>query len=440
MVRSPPEGVSATMSPSIADPPRRIRPPLKSVDDMMALLADRPKLALDVETVGLDEATGRVAPIDIGSPSELPPFDRSAVDGYGLQDQDLQRSSADELALTAKLPAGHAPSGLAIEVGQTIWLATGAAIPAGVAAVVMEEHVDISSPGLIRLAGRRVEPGANIRRRGEDVGLGDVVVKAGTVLDARHIAILAAVGCYELGVLRKLRVLVFSAGDELLAPANARTPHATFDSNRPMLRALLSLAMVDLHDGGVFGDDPAPLSAALKAAAGNFDLIVTSGAAAGSATDRVGDAVAQAGGQVSRHHVAIKPGKPLMFGAIGSTAFLGLPGNPVAAYVSARLFAIPLIQAMSSATPSGPNAEPAVAEDDMRHQPGRTEFAPARVVGLTPDGRKRVVKLGSGGSASLSPLIEADGLVELDAQCADIARGEPVVFHSFNAGREFPLR
>jgi molybdopterin molybdotransferase len=338
-----------------------------------------------------------------------------------------------DLVLAARLPAGRDAIGLQIKAGETIWLATGAAIPTGVAGVLMEEHVESSSTNHVRVTGRRIEAGANIRRRGEDVAIGTVIVKQGTVFDARHTAILAAVGIAEVRVRRKVRVLVISTGDELIAPPDRAAPFKTYDSNRPMLLALLRSPATEVHNGGLFGDDPIPLSIALQKASETFDLIITSGAAAGSETDRVADAVRQAQGHVLQHHVAIKPGKPLMIGAIGPAIFLGLPGNPVAAYVTARLFALPLIQSMSDEQSSTLAPETVVAGADMRHKSGRTEFAPARIIGTTTDGRKLVVKTGSGGSASLLPLIEADGLVEIDAQRADVSCGQAVTFHPFRA-------
>jgi molybdopterin molybdotransferase len=407
--------------------------PLQSIKDIIAILAERPATILDAASVRLDEALGRVAAEDIFAPSELPPFDRSAVDGYGLHEDDLHPTAPIELALTARLAAGRDATGLAIARGQTIWLATGSTIPEGVAAVIMEEHVEGPSSDIVHLADRRVTAGGNIRRRGEDVSIGDVIVTAGTILDARHIAILAAVGCTNIQVRRKLRALVISVGDELLEATDRAAPHKTVDSNRPMLRALLSRSLVELHDGGIYADEPLPLSAILRNAASTFDLIVTSGAAAGSATDRVADAIVLAGGRITQHHVAVKPGKPLLLGEIGRSIFLGLPGNPFAAYVTGQIFAIPLIESMAGGTAGPRQSETAVAGADIRHQSGRTEFAPAQIIEVAPDGRKSVVKLGAGGSASLSPLVRADGLLELDARRGDIASGQPVLFHAFNA-------
>lgn len=404
--------------------------PLESVEAITTILAAGPAKSLGSEVVALEAAAGRSAFADIRSPSDLPAFDRSAVDGYGFHSGNLDAAPVD-LRLPARLPAGHDAVGLQIKAGETIWLATGAAIPTGVGGVLMEEYVESSSATDVHM-GRRIEAGANIRRRGEDVAIGTIIVKQGIVLDARHTAVLAAVGIAEVRVRRKVRVLVISAGDELIAPPDRATPFKTFDSNRQMLLALLRSPATDVHDGGLFGDAPVPLSMALLKASETFDLIVTSGAAAGSETDRVADAVRLASGHVMQHHVAIKPGKPLMIGAIKQALFLGLPGNPVAAYVTARLFALPLIQSMSGLHAS-PLAEPAVAGADMRHKFGRTEFAPARIIGTTKDGRKLVVKTGSGGSASLLPLVAADGLVEISAQRAGVSCRPAVIFHPFHA-------
>lgn len=232
-------------------------------------------------------------------------------------------------------------------------------------------------------------------------------------------------------VVNKTRISILSTGSELREVFQETSPGTIFDSNRPMLMALLARHKVKLHDAGLCSDDPERLAMVLRAEAERSDLIITSGAAAGSETDHLAKAVRLAGRTTEHHRIALKPGKPLLAGAIGNTHYLGLPGNPVAAMVTALLFGRPLINALSGSSIAPLEGEWSVAAERIRHRIGRREFAPGRVVGLDAEGRRQIVKSGRGGSASLLPLVLADGLIDLTAQGADLDTGSPVRFHPF---------
>jgi molybdopterin molybdotransferase len=402
---------------------------LLSVSEATEIMLGRVRRSPATEFVPLSKASGRVLATDMFAKTAHPPFDRSAVDGYGIGEDDIARPAPFTLRMIGKIRAGDDPSTMQISAGTTIRLATGAAVPSSIAGIVMEEHCSSDDGTTTILQG--ASPSENIRRRGEDVSSDAIIAQSGTTLDARHIAILAAVGHCQVTVRHRVNISILSTGNELTEGFQKPSPGTIFDSNRPMLMALLARAKVKLYDAGLCPDDPERLAIVLRAEANRSDLIITSGAAAGSETDHLAEAVGRAGGTAEHHHIALKPGKPLLSGSIGNALCLGLPGNPVAAMVTALLFGRPMIDALSGSSVASLEGEWSVAAERIPHRIGRREFAPACVVGLNAEGRRQIVKSGRGGSASLLPLVLADGLIDLRAHCADVDAGSPVRFHPF---------
>jgi molybdopterin molybdotransferase len=402
---------------------------LLSVSEATEMVLGRARRSLGTEIVPLSKANGRVLANDVFARIAHPPFDRSAVDGYGIGKDDIHRQAPFALCIIGKICAGDDPSTMQINDGATIRLATGAPVPSSVAGIVMEEHCSSHDCTITFLRG--ASPSENIRLHGEDVSSGGIIARRGTTLDARHIAMLAAVGHSQVRIANKTRISILSTGNELTESSRETSPGTIFDSNRPMLMALLAKHKVKLCDAGLCSDDPERLATVLRAEAERSDLIITSGAAAGSETDHLAKAVRLAGGTAEHHHIALKPGKPLLAGAIGNTHYLGLPGNPVAAMVTALLFGRPLIDALSGSSIAPLEGEWSVAAERIPHRIGRREFAPGRVVGQDADGQRQIVKSGRGGSASLLPLVLADGLIDLSAQGGDIDAGSLVRFHPF---------
>jgi molybdopterin molybdotransferase len=399
---------------------------LLSPEAAAAIVLDGVAAVDGVYTLPLAGARGRIAAADIVSPVPLPRFDNAAVDGYGLAIADLAGPAS--LQVAGRAAAGHA-AGAAAAPGRAVRVLTGARVPDGVAAVIAEERT--------RRSGERLEvpeppaEGANIRRRGEDVAPGTVVVRAGTVLDARHLAILAAAGIDRLAVRRRLRVGVLSTGDELVEPGVEPGPNGIVDSNRPMLTALIAGPAIEVVDLGSAADRVGAVAAVLGGPGAGLDLVVSSGGVAGSEADAVADAVRAAGGSCRSLKLALRPGKPIAIGRVGATTVLALAGNPVAAMVGLLLFGRPLVARLAGAPAPERGGFPAEAAEAIRHRPGRTEFLPAAVVGRTADGRPRIASLGRGGSARLLPLVAADGLAELPADGGDVAAGNSVRFHPF---------
>jgi molybdopterin molybdotransferase len=349
------------------------------------------------------------------------------MDGYGLHADDLDRPGP--IPLAGLVRAGGVSAG-PVRPGEAVRLMTGAAIPPGVAAVVMEEKVDRLGASIVLR--HPLEAGQNIRRRGEDVGEGTIIVPAGQQLDARHVALLAASGHGGVEVVRRVRIGVLSTGDELVDPGSAASATAVFDSNRPMVQALLSSSATHVEDLGCVRDDPDAYAALLADIHSDYDLVVTSGGVSGSDADHSVSAVLSAGGTSTRVSLAVKPGKPFAFGTLGSCRVISLPGNPVAAMVGTLLFARPLAARLSGRAARLPDGLVATTASTFLHRSGRTEFVPAAVVGRTQDGRLMVDKLGKGGSARLAPLVAADGLAVIPAQAGDLEAAEPITFHPFS--------
>lgn len=380
------------------------------------------------EIVPLRSCAGRVTAASVPSATPLPPFDQSAVDGYGLYAADVAAGKTGPFLLVGRLVAGarHAP---VLAPGEAVRLLTGAAIPKGVAAVVMEEKAT-EREQQVRI-GRPAEAGLNIRRAGEDVGELSEIIEPGTLIDARHVAILAASGATHLAARRRVKVAVLSTGDELVPAGRRRHDHQICDSNGPMLQALFVSPSVDLRMLGCCPDDPARLVRQMKRAAGVFDLLICSGGVSGSDADHVVASVLASGGSCTKVSLALKPGKPLAIGRIGTMAVLALPGNPVAALVGALLFARPMLQTLGGQTAPTHATIMAKAAASFSHRLGRTEFVPVRIVGYDAEGTPLLEKLGRGGSARLRPLVIADGLGRIPGESDDLPAGAPLKYYPF---------
>jgi molybdopterin molybdotransferase len=379
------------------------------------------------EEVSLGEALGRTLAMPVTSVLPLPPFDQSAMDGYAISSGD-GLPSGTALAVVGRVAAGDGE--LPVPQESALRILTGARIPRGADAVVMQEHVALNGGGIVLT--RMVRPGDNIRRRGEDVQVGEVLLQPGERIDARHVALLAAQGLERACVRRKVRIGILSTGSELRSQGERLTEVSFFDSNRPMILALARQSGADVLDGGIVRDDPHLIAAALSELARHCDLIVTTGGVSVGDEDHSMVALIGARGRGETLKVALKPGKPAVVGAIGPTAYLGLPGNPMAALVSWLLLGGAVLAALDGrrTRPLPGMRLPLVHAFNRR--PGRTEFAPARIVQVS--GGSAVEILGRGGSARLKPLAAADGLVRIEPLHAPVGEGDEVLFHPFRDG------
>lgn len=391
------------------------------VDEALELLKVRLSTITVEETVPLRAASGRVLASDQTARRANPPAPNSAVDGYGFSNSGT--AGVQELSLIDGRSAAGEPYDGVVRSGEAIRILTGAILPEGVDSVVMQEDVVIEA-GTLRFTGP-LKRRANTRRAGEDVDKGEIILRRGQKMSAAHIAILAATGTATVPVFKRLKVGILSTGDEIVAPGSVESGSATYDANRPMLLALSEAWGHDAIDLGHVPDNRALLEAAFSEAAARVDVIFSSGGASGGDEDHVGALLSEKG-QLHSWKIAIKPGRPLALAMWQNTPVFGLPGNPVAAFVCALIFARPALDTLSGAGWSEPMALNVPAAFRKNKKPGRREFLRAK---LNSDGR--VEAFGSEGSGRISSLSWANGLIDLPEDLTEIKDGDLVRFLPF---------
>jgi molybdopterin molybdotransferase len=407
--------------------------PLLPIDEVERILRERVMPVPETETVRLAAAYGRVMASDITAPIDLPPFDNSAVDGYAVRAADLDRAAETKLAISERVTAGRAAA-RALAPGAAIRIFTGAPMPDGADTVFMQEDVRLEGKTVLVPPG--LDAGANRRLAGEDVRAGALLLPAGRRLSARHVALAAAVGLTQLTVRRRIRVAVLSTGDEIVEPGTTRPSAALFDANRYLLAGLIAGLGAQATDLGIVPDDPQRLREAIAAAAQEHDLVLTSGGVSTGEADHVRSAV-EAIGRLVFWRVAVKPGRPVAMGVIPGAlgtgaAFVGLPGNPVAAFVTFARVVRPLMGRLAGAELARLIALPVRSTFAHRKKKGRREYVRV-ALRRAPDGVIEAVKHPQEGAGVITSLTETDGLVELLEATAEIAPGESVGFLSYAA-------
>lgn len=406
-------------TPAVAPPGRA---PLRSLDEVLADLLSRSGALQGTDNVSTFDADGRVLAQDLVSPLQVPPQDNSAMDGYAVRAADL--AAGGPLAVSQRIAAGAA--GVALAPGTVARIFTGAPVPPGADAVVMQEDAEVSSDGLVRF---KTAPaaGQHIRRSGEDVTRGSVVLHQGRRLDAAALGMAASIGLAVLPVARRPRVALFSTGDELVLPGDVppdqMKPGAIYNSNRFFLRTLLLRLGCEVTDLGVVPDRLDATVDALRGAAQGHDLIVTSGGVSVGEEDHVKPAV-QALGALELWQLAIKPGKPFAYGRVAGAHFIGLPGNPVSSFVTFLLLVRPFILKLQGATDLAVKPMAARADFTWAKADKRREFL--RVRRNATGGLDLFANQSSG---VLTSMVWGDGLVDT-APGRTIARGDMVPFIS----------
>jgi molybdopterin molybdotransferase len=397
--------------------------PMMSVDEAVRLIAERVTRIGDVETVALEDADGRVLARDLAAPLPLPPFTNSAVDGYAIASRDLPRQASRSFPLGGRVQAGAAAH--AARPGHAVRIFTGAPMPDGTDTVFMQEDVQIDGDGRVVLPAG-LKSGANVRPAGEDIPQGAVALRAGQRLRPQDVALAAAFGLMRLEVVRRLRVAVFSTGDEIAAPGSTRAGPQLFDSNRFMLMAMLKRLGCAVSDLGILRDDRASLADGLKQVAPVHDLLLTTGGVSTGEEDHVKAAV-ESVGKLVLWRMAIKPGRPVAMGIVGGTPLIGLPGNPVASFVTFVHVVRPTVLALLGAQPAPLIPMPVRAAFAYRKKAGRREYV--RVfLRSREDGGLEAQKFPREGAGMLSSLVETDGLVELAEPVTKVEPGAIVGF------------
>jgi len=402
------------------------RPPLLSFDEALERLLAQARPVDGTEEVPTLASLGRVLAEDVRSAINVPPMDNTQMDGYALRVADLGGSVGKALPISQRIPAGKV--GEALQAGTVARIFTGAAIPPGADAVVMQESV--------RLEGDRAvidhlpAPGEWIRRAGFDIAAEDVILRAGERITPQAAGLAASVGRATLPVHRRLRVACFFTGDELTMPGEPLRPGAIYNSNRYVLAGLLQAAGCEIRDLGIVPDDLESTREALREAATDTDLILTSGGVSVGEEDHVKPAV-EAEGRLALWQIAMKPGKPFAFGEVrrrsgGSAWFLGLPGNPVASFVTFLMMVRPFLSRLEGLSAVMPRSIPMRADFDWPKPDRRREFLRASI---NPAGGLDLFP--NQNSAVLTSTVRSDGLIDQPASQV-IRRGDIVRFLPFS--------
>lgn len=410
------------------------RAPLTPLEDALAAVLAQAQPLPGAAFVDLLQADGRVLAADCIAPLQVPPLDNSAMDGYAVRSAEVAQAGT-VLPVSQRIPAGQV--GTALQVGTVARIFTGAPLPPGADAIVMQEDCTVLDDGRVRFDAVP-QPGQFVRRAGQDIALGSTALQAGLRLTPAALGLAASLGLAQLPVARRPRVALFSTGDELALPGSIAPqdlpPGHIFNSNRYVLASLLQRWGCEVVDGGILPDDRAATHAALAQAAQDCDLLVTSAGVSVGEEDHVRPVVEQLGA-LSLWKIAMKPGKPFAFGHVrrsseGKTAgqahFIGLPGNPVSSLITALVLLRPFVLALQGASVVQPPAHWLTADFEITQRDSRREFLRARR-----NAAGRLELFANQNSGVLTSTVWAEGLVDNPAQTL-IARGDSVRFLPFS--------
>ncbi len=397
---------------------------MKTFDEALSYLVSQAKKTRQTETVAIAEAMDRVLAEPVVSSVMVPPHDNSEMDGYAIDRMDLTHE--DTFRVSQRIPAGATPEPL--EVGTVARIFTGAPIPKGANAVIMQEETEMVGDK-VRITAKSTRPGQSIRKTGEDIEAGTAILEKGHRLRSQDLGLIASIGIDEVTVYRPLKIATFTTGDELLEPGEAPQPGKIFNANRYVLAGALPKLGFELIDFGHVKDTLEETIDVMKQAAELADVVMTTGGVSVGEEDHIKPAI-ESLGSLEMWKVKMKPGKPLAFGQIQGTPFIGLPGNPVSAFATFNLFARPYLMRMQGV--KNICITPIWLEADFEWPKAnfRREFARARIT--VPEGEQKTVvqvypKQGSG---VLTSTVWAEGFVVIPED-QTVAKGDRVKFYPF---------
>ena len=392
----------------------------QSVLEAVDSLYDDPQ----IEQIPLSNALGRVLAKDVVSSIDVPPQDNSAMDGFAVKASDVVVGNT--MKVSQRVTAGHVSG--AIENASAARIFTGGAIPAGANGVIIQENCEYQTGATYMTPMQEVSQGDNIRRRGQDIKIGTCIVSKGSRLTAVDLGLIASVGQAQVSVWPKIKVAIFSTGDELIEPGDDLAEGQIYNSNRVMLSALCTQLGLEVVDCGIVEDTLTATKQALLDASESADVILSSGGVSVGEEDHVKPAL-ESLGKLSMWKVQMKPGKPVVFGELNQTPFLGLPGNPVSSFIVFQLLAVPLLQKRQGQAVNQPACYQVISDFD-KQLVTREEYIRAKLV-KDENGEYRVARFENLSSGVLSSLAWADGLIRQNAGC-EIISGQAVDYLPLN--------
>lgn len=371
------------------------------------------------EEVAIKDTYGRILAYPITSPISVPAYRNSAMDGYAIRSDDLDRS---HYTLVGEILAGH-PYSQPLALGECVKIMTGAPMPENADTVVMREQA-VESHLSISFTTKVIKAGQNVRQAGEDLAQGQMVFHSGQRIQSAEMGMLASLGMSHVHIIRRLKVAIFSTGDEVQAPGTPPSDHTIYDSNRFSLIGLLSQLGCEVLDLGIIEDNEDKMITTLQQAAQQADVVMTSGGVSVGDADFIKSALRKLG-QVDFWRINMRPGRPLAFGRIGHCPFFGLPGNPVAVMVSFINFVEPALRKMQGEIDWQPLKVRAIASEELRSRQGRTEFSRG-VYSTNTSGQLVVKTTGTQGSGILRSMSQANCLIEIEPAVDKVSVGESV--------------
>jgi molybdopterin molybdotransferase len=381
----------------------------------------------EVEQVALHEATGRVLAVRLCAHTPLPPFDNSAMDGYALRFDDLKGDGPWALQVSGRVAAGEdAAKAGTLPPLCAFRIFTGAGIPAGADTIIMQEHVRREGD-MITLVDRP-RRGNNIRLAGEDAAQGSTLLEGGVIIGSREIGAIASIGLTHVSVRRKIRIALFCTGSELRQPGEELASGQIYNSNRYMMLAAMQTPYIEVQDFGAVADNPDRLRKTLIKAAKGADILITTGGVSVGDEDHMVEQLQAAGGAIEAMKIAMKPGKPLAIGTLDDTIYIGLPGNPVAAFTTWKVIGAKIAETRAGVKAAPVQSFTVVTGSPIRRRAGRQEYRPARISGKSKLGHPTVELLDHSFSAKIALICKADGFAIIPAEASDIPKATQLQF------------